>query len=153
MNTQWQEFYETLRQSGDELLLAAPDEQTRGEGVAYLARLTAYGIERYLMGAERLTNGIAFNTPRIGGYNPDYRIGAANLQPGRHYRISGRIDQAYRIGLGVYSLAPDGGRRPVLDRATRIRPQSARTPFHSSLQARGDGRKKQLVGTIDDFIQ
>jgi len=109
MSAQWQEFCNTLQETGNELLLAAPDDQTRAEGVAYLARLAAYGIERHMMGSDRLTNGLTFSAPRIGGYNPDYRIGAANLQSGRRYRIRGRMNEAYRIGLGVYSLAPDGG--------------------------------------------
>jgi len=37
------------------------------------------GVERFLMGPERLTNGISFNVARIGGYNPDYRVGSAPL--------------------------------------------------------------------------
>jgi len=60
------------------------------------------------MGAERLTNGIAFSVPRIGGYNPDYQVGSANLSGGRRYRLRGRINGAYRIGVGVYTLEPNG---------------------------------------------
>ena len=108
MDSQWREFCEVLQNMGSELIAAAPDDQTRAEGVAYLARLMAYGIERHLMGTERLINGLNFNSPRIGGYNPDYRIGAANLRSGQSCRIRGRMNQAYRIGLGVYSLASDG---------------------------------------------
>jgi hypothetical protein len=104
----WSEFQATLADVGETLLQAAPDAATRAEGTAYLARLTAYGIERFLMGPERLQNGLSFAAPRIGGYNPDYRIGSANLAPGGHYRLRTRINGAYRIGVGVYSVQPDG---------------------------------------------
>jgi Protein of unknown function (DUF1254) len=109
MANQWQDFCTSLQSLGNELLSAAPDEQTRTEGVAYLARLAAGAIQRNLMGAERLTNGIDFNQPRIGGYNPDYRLGVANVLPGQRYRLTGQVNDAYRLGLGIYSLAPDGG--------------------------------------------
>jgi hypothetical protein len=109
MGNEWQDFCATLHKLGNELLSAAPDEQTRAEGVAYLARLAAGAIQRNLMGAERLSNGIDFNQPRIGGYNPDYRLGVANVHAGQRYRLSGQMHDAYRLGLGIYSLAPDGG--------------------------------------------
>jgi hypothetical protein len=108
MSSQWENFCATLQKMGNELLRAAPDEQTRAEGEAYLARLAAGGIQRFLSGPERLTNGIDFNQTRIGGFNPDYRLGTANVQGDRHYRLRGRINQAYRIGLGLYSQSPDG---------------------------------------------
>ena len=72
--TAWTEFHASLADVSEMLLRAAPDDATRAEGAAYLARLTAYGVERFLMGPERLQNGLSFATPRIGGYNPDYRI-------------------------------------------------------------------------------
>lgn len=108
MNDQWQEFCTTLQSVGNELIAAAPDEPTRAEGIAYLARLAAYGVERHMMGAERLTNGIDFNSCRIGGYNPDYRVGTATVQSGRRYRIRGQINHADRVVLAVYSMAADG---------------------------------------------
>ena len=107
-DTPWRQFCSSLQQLGTELLEQAPDEATRAEGIAYLARLSAYGIERFLMGPERLTNGISFNVARIGGYNPDYRVGSANLNSDTRYRLRGRINQAYRIGIGAYSVQPDG---------------------------------------------
>jgi len=108
IDEQWRQFHATLEALGKELLPAAPDAETRVEGVAYLARLAAYGIERHLMGPERLQNGLSFTVPRIGGYNPDYRIGSTNLDPKKRYRLSGSIRGAYRIGVGAYSLQPDG---------------------------------------------
>jgi len=108
IDEQWRQFHETLEAIGRELLPAAPDAETRIEGVGYLARLAAYGIERHLMGPERLQNGISFTVPRIGGYNPDYRIGSSSLDPARRYCLSGNTRGAYRIGVGAYSLQPDG---------------------------------------------
>jgi hypothetical protein len=109
MADQWQEFCATLQSLGAELLAAAPDEQTRAEGIGYLARLASGAIQRNMMGPERLTNGLDFNQPRIGGFNPDYRIGVANVQPTKRYRLRGQMNDVYRLGLGLYSLAPDGG--------------------------------------------
>jgi hypothetical protein len=85
-----------------------PDAACQAEGAAYLARLTAYGIERFLMGPERLQNGLSFSPARIGGFNPDYRIGTANLAPGGNYRLRTCVNGAYRIGVGVYTVQPDG---------------------------------------------
>ena len=106
--TAWTEFHASLADVSEMLLRAAPDDATRAEGAAYLARLTAYGVERFLMGPERLQNGLSFATPRIGGYNPDYRIASANLAPGGRYRLRTRLHGAYRIGVGVYTVQPDG---------------------------------------------
>jgi hypothetical protein len=108
IDEEWRQFCATLEQIGAELLPAAPDDGTRAEGVAYLARLAAYGVERFLSGSELLTNGLSFNVPRIGGYNPDYIIGSANLAGDRRYRLTGKINDAYRIGVGAYSVRPDG---------------------------------------------
>ena len=107
-NTAWTEFHASLADLSETLAQAAPDAATRAEGYAYLARLTAYGVERFLMGPERLQNGLSFAVPRIGGTNPDYRIGSANLASGGHYRLRTRLNAAYRIGVGVYSVQPDG---------------------------------------------
>jgi hypothetical protein len=104
----WTQFRNTLTAIGNEVLPTAPDAVCQAEGAAYLARLTAYGIERFLMGPERLQNGISFTPARIGGFNPDYRIGTANLVPGGNYRLRTRVNGAYRIGVGVYTVQPDG---------------------------------------------
>jgi hypothetical protein len=104
----WTEFHASLADVSEMLFRAAPDDATRAEASAYLARLTAYGVERFLMGPERLQKGLSFATPRIGGYNPDYRIGSANLDPGGRYRLRTRLRGAYRIGAGVYSVQRDG---------------------------------------------
>jgi hypothetical protein len=106
--TPWTEFHASLADVSEILFRAAPDDATRTEGAAYLARLTAYGVERFLMGPERLRNGLSFAAPRIGGYNPDYRIASANLAPGGRYRLRTRLHGAYRIGAGVYTVQPDG---------------------------------------------
>jgi len=103
MNAEWQQFCETLQRSATSCL-SPPDDQPAPKASAYLARLASSGVERYLTGAERLTNGIAFNQPRIGGLTRTTAL-APPFESGRRYRITGGIHQAYRIGLGVYSLA------------------------------------------------
>jgi len=104
----WTQFHDSLAAIGHEVLPTAPDAACQAEGAAYLARLAAYGIERFLMGPERLQNGLSFTPARIGGFNPDYRIGTANLAPGGNYRLRTCVNGAYRIGAGVYTVQPDG---------------------------------------------
>ena len=106
--TVWTEFHASLADVSALLIRAAPDDATRAEAAAYLARLTAYGIERFLMDPERLQNGLSFAAPRIGGTNPDFRIASANLAAGGRYRLRTRLNGAYRIGVGVYTVQPDG---------------------------------------------
>jgi len=109
METDWSRFCLRLAKLGQRLHAAAPDEQSRAQADGYLARLTVYGLEREFLAAQREQHGLNFLTPRIGGYTPDYRMAQARLDPRRRYRLRGRLNDAYRLGMGVYS-AFSGGR-------------------------------------------
>jgi hypothetical protein len=109
MTTEWDDLCESLRASGAELLAAAPDDDTRIEGLAYLARVAAYRIEQYLLSLARQTNGILFGVGGTAGSNPEFRYGTAPIDSSATYRIKGQMNQAYRVALGLYTLLPDGG--------------------------------------------
>jgi hypothetical protein len=109
MDTQWQEFCDTLLTTGNKLLAAAPDEETRVEGLAYLARVAAYNIERNLLAQVRMTNGVMLGGGGVGGSNPDFRYSSAPIQPEKHYRLKGRMNDAHRVALSLYTSKPDGG--------------------------------------------
>lgn len=114
----WTGFCQRLAELAEDLLAAAPDAQSRQLAEGYLARLTVHGLEQQFFGAQRLQGGLNYLTPRIGGYNPDYRMAQARLEPGRRYRLKGHLNDAYRLGIGVYSAFP-GGRLQLDSYATQ----------------------------------
>lgn len=108
MQGEWGRFCLRLAQLGDQLRAVAPDEQTRAQADAYLARLTVYGLESQFLAGQREQHGLNYFAPRIGGYNPDYRVVQAFIDPRRCYRLSGCLNGAYRLGMGIYSAFPGG---------------------------------------------
>ena len=109
MDPQWQEFCDTLLTTGNALLASAPDEETRVEGLAYLARVAAYNIERNLLADVRMVSGVLLGGGGVGGSNPDFRYSSAPIQPGKSYRLKGQMNDAHRLALSLYSAKPDGG--------------------------------------------
>lgn len=109
MDQQWQEFCDTLLTTGHALLASAPDEATRVEGLAYLARVAAYNIERNLLAQARMTNGVMLGGGGVAGSNPDFRYSSAPIEPDKRYRLKGRMNDAHRVALSLYTAKPDGG--------------------------------------------
>ncbi len=72
----------------------------RAEGTRYLGRLLAAALAR-VDGARG--SGIDWNTPRIGGFNPDQVFGHARLVPGASYRIHGSRGDAHRLALTTHA--------------------------------------------------
>ena len=105
-STAWAAFLETARGCGERLLAAAPDAQAADESHAYLGRLTASVLAQMLDPGERRINGVYYAAARIGGQNPDYRMGTAVIDPNGRYRISGRFNDAARIAIGLYTPQP-----------------------------------------------
>lgn len=104
----WQRWCAQLAELGERLQAAAPDEQTRALATGYLARLSVYALEREFLGAQRELRGLNWLAPRVGGYNPDYRMAQARLDPARRYRLGGRLNDTYRLGIGIYSALAGG---------------------------------------------
>ena len=99
----WDEFCNTLQQTGQQILANSPDnglDQT--EGFRYLARLTQAGLARFIERSDPLKPVFNYNSPRIGGDNPDFLYGSATISGQYDYRIRGKRQQAFNVGIGSY---------------------------------------------------
>lgn len=99
----WDEFCETLQQTGKQILANTPDrglDQT--EGFRYLARLTQAGLARFIERSNPLEPSFNYNAPRIGGDNPDFLYGSASINAQHDYRIHGNRNEAFNVGIGSY---------------------------------------------------
>ncbi|MCG3171055.1 MAG: hypothetical protein CALGDGBN_02628 [Pseudomonadales bacterium] len=101
----WQAFMQDMAQLEQELLAIAPDcELAHAEAQRYLARLLRYAIGRHIdRTGSPARPVISQETARIGGDNPDYRYGTADLDGRLRYRVAGRLNDAYRLGIGTYA--------------------------------------------------
>lgn len=101
----WEAFCGRLLATGRVVLDAAPDDSfDRAEGLRYVARL-ARGFLKELV-ADAQPARLAFvpgDWLKIGLDNPDYAYFGAKLEPGVRYVLRGRMNDAARIGFGVYS--------------------------------------------------
>ena len=102
----WTSFLEAARDCSEQLLAAAPDQQTAAEAQAYLGRLVSSVLAQMLDQGTRTVAGIYYPAARIGGQNPDYRMGVAAIDPNGRYRISGRFNDAARVAIGLYTPQP-----------------------------------------------
>jgi len=102
----WHEFCDRLKSTGDRLLAAAPDDDfDRAEGFRYLARLTSHFLRSALDESDPATATLSTTSPKIGLDNPDYVYAGARLSPDYRYRLSGRMNDAAMLGMGVFSGA------------------------------------------------
>jgi hypothetical protein len=103
----WDEFCERLRETGHQVLAAAPDDAfDRAEGLRYVTRLARSFLRNAteLGQPARIALGHA-ETPKIGLDNPDYVYCSARLDPGATYVLHGALGDADRMGFGTYSGA------------------------------------------------
>jgi hypothetical protein len=100
----WTALCEQLRETGLEVLRAAPEsELARAEGLRYVSRLFRYAVHAQLEPRAPARPRISFEAMRVGGDNPDYRYGSAPLAASLQYRLRGRLNDAARLGIGTYS--------------------------------------------------
>ena len=102
----WGAFLDAARGCGERLLAAAPDDDTAAESQAYLGRLASSVLAQMLDPGERTIGGVYYPAARIGGQNPDYRMGMAGIDPNGRYRVSGRLNDAARVAIGLYTPQP-----------------------------------------------
>lgn len=99
----WDEFCNTLQQTGRQILANTPDDGLdQTEGFRYLARLTQAGLARFIERSDPLKPAFNYNSPRIGGDNPDFLYGSASISGQYAYRIRGNREQAFNVGIGSY---------------------------------------------------
>ena len=118
----WRDLFDQMSRLQAEMEAQCDRPLDRAEGTRYLARLLAAGLSRF---NGRPGSGIDWDTPRIGGFNPDYRFGHARLDPGGSYRLHGTMNDARRLALSTH-VGAFGTARPVGHLATdRIRSDAA----------------------------
>lgn len=99
----WSELGELLGELEAEMeSLCSGRPLDRAEGTRYLARLLASALSRFDGGPGP---GIDYATPRIGGFNPDYLMGHAPIDPHGSYRLRGRMNGASRLALSTHAGA------------------------------------------------
>lgn len=86
----------------------APDPATAAEGEAYVTRVTTAGLATACMGHRLMQGGLAMALPVYGGPNPDYIMRHAAIDAGGSYRLEGQLNGSERVGIGLYTIGPNG---------------------------------------------
>jgi hypothetical protein len=99
----WEEFCDALKRSGELVLENGRDETfERAEGYRYLARVTRHALKSFIDPPDPARPCFDHDTPRIAGDNPDFRYGTCAVNGAWDYRIRGRRNDAFDIGIGSY---------------------------------------------------
>lgn len=102
----WTDFCRQLEKAGKAVVAAAPDDAfDRAEGFRYLARLTSHFLRANLDESDPAKAILSTTSPKIGLDNPDYVYAGARLSPRFSYRLTGEMNDAAMLGIGIYSGA------------------------------------------------
>jgi len=104
----WAALGQAMSEAERLVTAAAPDAGDRVEGLGYLARLFASTLETGFSPQERTVGGLYYGWMKLGGYNPDYVMGRAPLDPKGAYRLAGCANDAARFAIGVYTASGAG---------------------------------------------
>jgi hypothetical protein len=103
----WDEFCDRLKQTGHDVLDAAPsDPLDRAEGLRYVARLARSFLSDLVSDPQPARMPLGLGEPlKIGLDNPDYVYCNATLDPRVDYLLRGALGDAHMIGFGTFSGA------------------------------------------------
>jgi len=102
----WGDFCDNLKRAGEEIHAGAPDDDfDRAEGYRYLARLTQHFLRSSLEESDPAKAILSTTSPKIGLDNPDYVYAGARLSPEYTYRLSGKMNDAALLSIGIFSGA------------------------------------------------
>jgi len=104
----WDELRETIDTIREELLAIAPDEATAAEAESYLMRLMTAGLDDACLSHLRSESGLTRALPTRGAPNPDYIMWHAAIDPTHLYRLDGCLHGSERVGIGLYTVNPNG---------------------------------------------
>ncbi|HEX7856391.1 MAG TPA: DUF1214 domain-containing protein [Sphingobium sp.] len=104
----WQALDAVQAEARTLVAAAAPDAATAAEGEAYVSRVMTAALGPALLGHLLAEDGLARPLPCHGGPNPDYVMRHAGIDPTRRYRLEGQINGSERVGVGLYSIGPNG---------------------------------------------
>ena len=108
----WDNYCYQILKIGNEIIKNSPEnELDRVEGYRYLARLVNYSLSKFLDPPSPIRPIIDYNSPRIGGDNPDFVYGQTLISGLYDYRIHGNKNDAFNISFGSYygGLGSDKG--------------------------------------------
>ncbi|MCE7796402.1 hypothetical protein LWE61_07480 [Sphingobium sufflavum] len=108
MSTGWQALETAVAEARALIAAAAPDDAVAAEGEAYVSRVMTAGLGGALLGHLFQEDGLSRPLPCHGGPNPDYRMRHAAIDAQRRYRLDGQINGSERVGVGLYSIGPNG---------------------------------------------
>jgi hypothetical protein len=102
----WSAFCDSLKEAGEKIVAAAPDDPLdQAEGLRYLSRLTGQFLRATVDESDPAMARFGSSGAKIGLDNPDYIYVGGRLSPRFEYRICGRLNDAYRLGIGIFSGA------------------------------------------------
>jgi hypothetical protein len=104
----WDTLNQAIAEARTLIAAEAPDAETAAEGEAYVTRMVAAGLAGAVLGHHLREGGLARALPVYGGPNPHYIMRSAGIDPGRRYRIEGRLNGSERVGVGLYAIGPNG---------------------------------------------
>lgn len=111
----WHALMQSMGELEQELLAIAPEsDMARADALRYLNRLLRYALGQYVdRGGSPGRPRLSYETPRVGGDNPDYRYCTADLDGRLGYRLTGCLHDACLLGIGSYAgaLGSAGGLR------------------------------------------
>jgi hypothetical protein len=118
----WEAFGKSIASAHAQLTAAAPDPAVAAEAEAYLMRVATNALSDIFLGHLFAEGGLTRALPTRGGPNPDYIMWFAPIDPTRHYRLEGRLNDSDRAGVGLYSSGVAGANAlagyVAFDRAT-----------------------------------
>ena len=108
MSDGWAILNASIIEASHLVATAAPDEATVAEGEAYVTRVVTAALSTAFMGHRLVQSGLAMALPVYGGPNPDYLMRHAAIDPAGRYRVEGQLNGSERVGVGLYSIGPNG---------------------------------------------
>ena len=134
----WQALEAAVDEARSLVLEAAPDEVVAAEGEAYVSRVMTAALAPALLGHLLHEDGLSRPLPCHGGPDPDYVMRHAHIDPARRYHLEGRINGSERVGVGLYSLGPNGA--PLEVGYSVFTPGNVDTEGHFSLDLAADAK-------------
>lgn len=108
MSAGWDVLQAAIAEAHSRVAAEAPDAATAAEGEAYVTRVVTAALATATMGHRLVQNGLAMPLPVYGGPNPDYIMRHSAIDPAQAYRLEGRLNGSERVGIGLYSMTPNG---------------------------------------------
>lgn len=108
MSAGWDALTQAVKDANALVAAAAPDATTAAEGEAYVTRVMAVGLGSAMLGHLFRQDGLSRALPCYGGPNPDYIMRFAPVTPDGRYRFEGRLNGSERVGIGLYTIGPNG---------------------------------------------